>query len=150
MRLPRRPRQFQQKLQRFGALGPADRRLVLGAIARLAVARIELAVMPFEKLAARLSKRGDRSARDPDPALPGRVGFAVRAAAGNVPFRADCFPQALAARALLRRHGYAPTIHLGVERRGGDQLAGHAWLTCGDIVVVGGDDLERYTEVHRF
>ena len=150
MLLPRRPRQFQEKLQRFGALGAADKRLVLSAFARLAVARIELAVMPFEKLAARLSKRGERPARDPDPALPARVGYAVRAAAGNVPFRADCFPQALAARALLRRHGYAPTIHLGVERLAGNELAGHAWLTCGDTVVVGGDDLARYTEVHRF
>ena len=64
--------------------------------------------------------------------------------------RSDCFPQTIAGRALLRREGYASTIHLGVERVGDDALSGHAWLTCGDEVVTGGDDPGGYTEIHRF
>ena len=51
---------------------------------------------------------------------------------------------------LLKRYGYGSTIHFGVERVGEGDLAGHAWLTCGDTVVTGDTDLDRYTEIHKF
>ena len=66
----------------------------------------------------------------------------------HVPWRSDCFPQTIAARMLLKRHGYASTIHIGVERIGDDELKGHAWLTCGETVITGGTDLDRYPELH--
>ena len=50
---------------------------------------------------------------------------------------------------LLKRFGYASTIHFGVDRVDEDGLEGHAWLTCGETVVTGGGELDRYTEVHR-
>ena len=50
---------------------------------------------------------------------------------------------------LLKRSGYASTIHFGVDRVDEDGLEGHAWLTCGETVVTGGGELDRYTEVHR-
>ena len=79
-----------------------------------------------------------------------KAGTAVRAAANNVPWRSDCFPKAIAARTLLKQAGFASTIHIGVEKSGEGKLAGHAWLTCGDTVVTGGEDIDRYTEMHRF
>jgi len=56
---------------------------------------------------------------------------------------------AAAARMLLKRFGYASTIHFGVERAGEDVLNGHAWLTCGETVVTGAAELHRYAEIHR-
>ena len=55
----------------------------------------------------------------------------------------------LIARMLLKRYGYASTIHFGVERAGEDVLNGHAWLTCGETVVTGGAELNRYAEIHH-
>ena len=78
-----------------------------------------------------------------------KTATAVAAAANNVPWRSDCFPQTIAARGLLLTYGYRSTIHLGVERAG-DGILGHAWLTCGDVVVTGDSELDRYTEIHRF
>ncbi len=74
----------------------------------------------------------------------------VRAAANNVPWRSDCFPQAIAAREMLRRRGYESTIHLGVDRIDRENIAGHAWLSCNGTVVTGGETMDRYSEVHRF
>ena len=48
---------------------------------------------------------------------------------------------------LLKHHGYPSTIHLGVEKRCSDSLAGHAWLTCGGTIVLGGKESARYTEM---
>ena len=135
------------KLRRFGELSLADKWLLLRAAAWLAIARLRLAVTPFQKLIEGLSE--EQGSLEPDPDLLQRVGFAVSTAAANVPWRSDCFPQTIAARSILKRHGYTSTVHLGVDRVGKDDLLGHAWLTCGDTVVTGGADLDRYTEVHR-
>lgn len=141
---------WKDKLKRFGALSAAGKWLLLRAMGWLAVARLMLLVMPFRRLAAKLSGAKVAGGSEVDPAVLSNIGWAVAAAANNVPWRADCFPQTIAARKLLRKYGYETTIHIGVERVGNSDLAGHAWLTCGENVVTGGSDLERYTELHSF
>ena len=140
----------ENKLVRFARLDGADKWLLVRAVAWLGVARLRLVFTPFQELAERLSNDAPEPRVEPDPDFLRRVGFSVRAAADNVPWRSDCFPQAIAARMLLKRGGHASTIHLGVEKSGVGSIAGHAWLTCGDEVVVGGEDLDRYTEMHCF
>ena len=140
---------FRRKIKKFSDLDSGDRWLLLRAVGWLGIARVMLLLMPFQRLAERLSVRANASAPLPDEEVLRRIGFAVAAAANNVPWRSDCFPQAIAARRLIKGFGYSSTIHLGVERTGDQGLAGHAWLTCGDTVVTGGADLGRYTEVHR-
>ena len=131
-------------------LDGADKWLLLRATGWLLIARIMLVAVSFERLSARLSATSHSTQIEQDPVLLQRIGFAVSAAANNVPWRSDCFPQTIAARMLLKHHGYSSTIHLGVEKVGKDELAGHAWLTCGETVVTGGEDLHRYTELHSF
>ena len=137
------------KLRRFHQLEGEDKRLLLSAIGWLLVARIQLVVTPFDQLASRLSSENDGGHQVPDPKWLQRIGFAIRAAANNVPWRSDCFPQAIAARKMLARNGCASTIHLGVEKAGAHAIAGHAWLTCGENIVTGGEQLDRYVEIHR-
>lgn len=141
---------WQLRLAKFRALSSAEKWTLLHATVWLALARLMLSAMPFRKLAARLSRVQDPANDEPDPELLARVSFALRTAASTVPWRSDCFPQSIAGRMLLRHHGHSSTIHLGVDRSGYDELLGHAWLTCGDTVITGGDDLDRYTEIHRF
>ena len=138
------------KLKRFGALNGADKCLLLRTAGWLAAARIQLLITPFKRLAARLSVAQGSNQHEADPKVLSSVAWAVAAAANNVPWRSDCFPQTLAARKLLSGYGYSSTIHIGVERVGEGDLEGHAWLTCGEAVVTGGGELDRYTEVHTF
>jgi hypothetical protein len=140
---------IRRKIKRFADLNGGDKWLLLRAVGWLGVVRVMLIVMPFQRLAERLSVPASASAPLPDEEVLQRIGFAVAAAASNVPWRSDCFPQAIAASRLIKGYGYSSTIHLGVERTGDGGLAGHAWLTCGDTVVTGGADLDRYAEVHR-
>jgi hypothetical protein len=140
---------LQDKLRRFGALDSVDKRLLTRAVAWLAIARLMMLAMSFKRLAERLSFSADTTGQDADPEILSKVSWAVAAAANNVPWRSDCFPQTIAASRMLRKYGHGSTIHLGVERIGEDELAGHAWLTCGDVLVTGsGVDLSRYTELH--
>ena len=136
------------KWRRFMQLDGVDKWLLLRAAGWLAIARIMLVVMPFRRLAARLSSESGSSHTEPDQEMLQRISYTVSAAANNVPWRSDCFPQTIAARMLLKRYGYASIIHLGVELVGEDALSGHAWLTCGETVVTGAAELDRYTQVH--
>jgi hypothetical protein len=140
-------RSLSRKLRRFAEMGSSDKRLFLCAVCWLAVARAWIAVVSFPKLAESLNSEEGYSEADPE--LLERIRFAVGAAAGNVPWRSDCFLQAIAAHKLLQRHGLASSIHLGVQKEDKQQLLAHAWLTCGDTVVTGGQDLDRYAEIHR-
>ena len=136
------------KLEKFWRLPPADKWLHVRAVYWLAVARVMLVAVPFRQLSERLAKSPGQSHALPDADYLQRVGDAVRASANIVPWRSDCFPKAIAARMMLKRAGYPTTIHLGVEKAGNSEIAGHAWLTCGDTVVTGGGDLDRYTEMY--
>ena len=140
-------RKWPHKLRRFAALDSAERRLLLRAVVWLAVARLWLVFVPFQRLASRLEPGANTAGADAETLR--RVGAAVRSAGANVPWRSDCFPQSIAAYKLLQREGIGSTIHLGVDKSGDDTLLGHAWLTCGDVVVTGGEDLDRYVEIHR-
>ena len=140
-------RSLSRKLRRFAELEYGDKSLFLRAVCWLAVARAWIAVVSFPKLAEKLNSDGGSSPADPE--LLKRIRFAIGAAAGNVPWRSDCFPQAIAANRLLQRHGLASSIHLGVRKEDKQQLLAHAWLTSGDAVVTGGQDLDRFAEIHR-
>lgn len=103
--------------------------------------------MPFRRLAEHIGTDAAPGHAPVDRDYLDRVSYAVNAAANNVPWRSDCFPRAIAAHKLLSKRGYATTIHLGVEKNSDSGIAAHAWLTCADVVVTGGEDVDRYTEM---
>ena len=68
-----------------------------------------------------------------------RISWAVPVAAARVPWRSDCFIQAMAARRWLTRNGVPTELKIGVRK---DPIAGfeaHAWLIAEGQVVTGGD-----------
>jgi hypothetical protein len=140
---------WKQKLAKFWGLSGPDKWMLIHAAVWLALARLLLLVMPFRRLAGWLSDENASARGLPDPELLERIGYAVRAAANNVPWRSDCFPQSIAAWIVLKHYGFTSTIHLGVEHVGEVELSGHAWLTCGDTVVTGGAEFDRYAETLR-
>ena len=91
-----------QKLAKFWSLSGADKLMLLHAMVWLALARLMPVWLPIKKVAANLPGEHKAEAGDPDPRLIERIGYAVRTAAANVPWRSDCFPQAIAGWMLLK------------------------------------------------
>jgi hypothetical protein len=119
---------------------------------------VGLWLMPFATL-QRLLLRWARPAGRTETAE--RLAWALAAAARRLPspFRA-CLPQALAAEALLRRHGAPAELIIGVRRGPTDpppsasivfrhrSFEAHAWVESGERVVVGWvDDLPSYVRL---
>ncbi len=136
----------QNKWLRFRSLSGSEKALLMRAVCALAIARLTLLVTSFQRLSANAAAETSIA----DGETLGKVGAAVLMAANNVPWRSDCLPQALAASRLLRAMGYDSTIRIGVEKEEDGSIGGHAWLTCGEHIVVGATEAERFAEVHAF
>ena len=58
---------------------------------------------------------------------------------------ATCLTQALSMQVLLGRAGYPSRLFLGVKKNDKGGFEAHAWVECGDCIVIGGDAPEDWT-----
>jgi hypothetical protein len=134
--------------------GP-ERRLLVEAVLALGLARVAVRLIAFHRL-ARLLKLSQGVATDTVTPSQSRhadaVGWAIRAAAARLPWQSTCLTQTVAASAMLRRRGIPGTLYLGVAENAssGLRMAAHAWLACGEAVLVGEAGRERFTTLARF
>jgi hypothetical protein len=124
-----------RQLRRFLRLSHGERKLLLGAAVLLVRSRLLLAFLPVPVI-RRLARDGSPQAVSPSPA---QIAWAVEAVGSRLLGPGSCLPRALAAEALLRRHGYPADLCVGVEKRG-DRLEAHAWVTSAGTVLVGGGE----------
>ncbi|WP_430741966.1 lasso peptide biosynthesis B2 protein [Sphingomonas hankyongi] len=129
-------RNKQGKLTRASRLNVRDWIDVAIAVKELAIARATLSLIDVEEL---LTETHSNASPARSRRLIKRVGMAIGRAHHRVPWRADCLVQALAAQRWLARHNLPTSISLGVKRAGEGSIDAHAWLTCGELVVTGGD-----------
>lgn len=142
---------MRQRLRKFRTLSRRDRTLAVEAAIMLALASLLLALLPFRHVARWLGRldREMGAQIDPPPLRP--IGRAVERAARHLPWQPLCLPQAMAARAMLRRRGIASTLHFGMKLDGPDRaMRAHAWLTVGTTGVVGGTVADEFTVLARF
>lgn len=137
---------------------PSRRALVLEAMIMLAAARLALTVLPFRTIARGLGEVGPPGqpprgvSRDGDSEWANAVSWAVRTAARNVPFKAVCLPQGIAAKTMLRLRGVQSALHFGVAPGAppAKALKAHAWLEAAGARVTGYPVADRFTEIACF
>lgn len=142
-----------QRLHHFWQHPWADQWLFVQAYFCLGLAWGVIHTLPFRCIAARL---GAYMGDSPDTITPAqtqvarRVSWAVRRASSLTPWPSVCLPQAMTAKALLRRHGIPSTLYLGAAFNESKALMAHAWLRCGPLYVTGGPGHEHYGVVASF
>lgn len=116
----------------------ADDRLRFVAVLWVGLARAGLHVLSLPRLRALLTHLASLTpSRLPAHMDAEAIGRAVLAAQRAVP-RASCLVQALAAEALLLGTGHPAEVHLSASLNGDGEIAAHAWVSSGGVVVVGG------------
>lgn len=115
---------------------PKDAALVLAAAGLLIEARLRLRFQKFESIVSWASRAGRGTA----PVE--RLCWAVRAAARRLP-AFTCLAQALALQRLLSANGHRSELRIGVAR-GDSDFSAHAWVVRDGVVLIGGDDCDRY------
>lgn len=140
-----------------GRRGVADWAMAAEAFVLLAFFRVCLAVVPVhrimraatrERVGASWDGAGETSERD--VAIAMRVQWAIEAVGRHSRVGFVCFPQTLAAYAMLRRRGVTSTMVYGVARSAEGELTAHTWLVVGGRSVVGGEGSAGFAEVERW
>lgn len=119
-------------------------------------ARIAVLIFPLRRMARFYgSDHGveivvpDASEAESDTARA--IGRAIALAARYSPSSANCYPQALVARVLLRLKRIPHGLFFGVRRDADSQaMEAHAWVMVGQVPVSGGDSFDSYTVVRCF
>lgn len=160
MNLARGARLIRRLLVRFGEVDNRRRALLPEAVLCLLAARLALIFVPFRRLGRRLgafvppadTRAAEvRAAATPEQArLAEAVSWAVTRAARYVPFRTVCLPQALAARAMLKRRGVRSVMHFGAAVGRDKPIDAHAWLDAAGVEVTGYPVAENLAEIACF
>ncbi len=133
---------------RWRALSFAQKWLLLEAFVFLFAARLSLALLPVRWIFRWL----ERPLRNPGatgrPDVVERIRWAVLTAARYGPLSFVCFPQALAAHAMLRRRGIGSVMHYGVRRSADRQMRAHTWLEVDNRMLLGGESALLYAPIH--
>lgn len=130
---------------RFRMLGGHDRGLAIEAAVLLPVVWIGLRLLSFLGLRAVLDRYANRFRTAANAATIDRAAWAVNAVADRSPVSMTCLVRALAADTMLRRHGFAPQLRIGVRRGVSKPLDSHAWVECDGRIVIGQlEDVDAY------
>ena len=140
---------------RWRSLPFAQKRLLLEAFATLLVARVSLALLPVRWIFRWLERplrhpavTGQRDAPHRPAGVVERIRWAVLTVARYGPLSFVCFPQALAAHAMLRRRGVGSVMHYGVRRSADRQMRAHTWLEVDNRMLLGGESALLYAPIH--
>jgi glycosyltransferase involved in cell wall biosynthesis len=145
-------RRISSQLKRWAAVSPAERRLLIRAIANLGIARFRVKHIPFDRLISTPRVPQDVSIPPtPEQIESARlIGWAVCAMSRYTPWESKCLAQGLAAHEMLSLEGIPSTLHLGVDKATSGELEAHAWLECGSSIVTGNIELQRYRQIASF
>ncbi len=132
------------------------RLLMLEACLCLILARLMLLFWHFKRIAAWMGEplsaqylAQEGSAEKASPSSK-RVGAVINRASRRLPFHCTCFVKALAANMMLRRRKMNGTIYLGLKKDVKKNLLAHAWISCGDAILTGGECSSEFTVVAAF
>jgi len=149
-----RVRRGMMRLRRLWRRPWQDKWLLIQVYLLLGCARLVLNAVPFRRLAATVGPLHTETPFEIAPAhllAAQRIAWAIQRASPYTPWQSNCFPQALAAKFLLRRYGIPSTLYLGAaftpDKTG---MEAHAWLRCGPLFVTGGPGHERFGVVGIF
>ena len=128
------------RLKKFAGLSATEQQLLLQTALAVGAIRLALWLLPFSSVQERVS-RASGKAHQSHPVE--RIVWAVRAVSRCVP-AATCLTQAMAGQLMLARSGHASRVQIGVAKDDNRRFEAHAWLVCGERIVLGGIIAERY------
>jgi hypothetical protein len=114
-----------------------DRRLLLLAMMYSVEGRLRLLTQDFKTIQAWTTRSR------PGTAPLGRLIWAANAAGRIIP-GTTCLIRALTLQRLLSRNNLTSELGIGVAKVN-DEFRAHAWLIRNGEVLIGGEDLEKYT-----
>jgi hypothetical protein len=133
---------------RWRALPATKKLLLLEAFVTLLTARCSLALLPVRWIFRWLERPLHNAAESANSDMAERIRWAVLSVARYGPISFVCFPQAMAAHAMLRRRGISSIMHYGVRRSADRKMRAHTWLEVDHRMLLGGESALLFAPIH--
>jgi len=119
----------------------------------LSVAHFILCAFPFRRITPFLGGIGVETEKSSLPSdmflIVQEVSNAIFTASKLTPWRNTCLIQAVSGKLMFKRRGIMSTMYLGVKKNLGE-IEAHAWLRCGENIIIGAHNMESFTIVAKF
>jgi hypothetical protein len=116
--------------------------LVLSLFARLFVVSF-----PLSAISKRLTRTSEKVEVAQDISS---LVIAVSKVSKYIPWRCKCYEQGIILKLMLNRRHVESTLLFGVSQSVEGKLSAHAWVKCGDEVVLGGGNLASFKVIASF
>lgn len=113
----------------------------------MVAASAAIRILPFRRLASAMGSPREGAEGSAEQVAP--IVRAIKAWSRRLPWRTLCFEEGLTAQWLLRRRGFAATLHYGAATVDGE-LKAHVWVKSGDTGVTGCEIANEYALLARF
>lgn len=108
--------------------------------------RFVIAFVPFKRIMRFLEERATLKTRlAPDANTLFMVRLSIHRAARLSMHHSKCYDKALTAKLMLKKRNISSIVYFGVAKEPDTGLTAHAWVTVGDIIVVGREGVDRFT-----
>lgn len=151
-RLLRRSKRIVAKLSAYRKLPSEERKLHKEAYLLLAWGRL-LKMLPFARIAPQLGTYMEETPEQPLHHVESQVrqiSSAIKKMSKYTFWESQCLVQAIAAMYMLHRRKLDCTLYLGMAKEKHGDLAAHAWLRSGNLVVTGDEVMDQFTVVAYF
>ena len=142
------------RIQKLFKLTFADWLLLAQCFYFLALSKRKIKFLTFQKVAPTLGNLNQDVRFDLTPteyAESEKIRLFTMRASRLVPWRSVCMDQAMTGIILLKKKHIPCTLYMGVRKKDeGQGLDAHAWVVCGDKIVLGGQKSLFYTVTARF
>ena len=143
---------FLQRYRKFFYLSLPEQLLLIEALLNLTLARV-IILFPFRWFSSRLGQTATDSHAELTPAQAAsaaQIGAAVARMSPHTLWDNACLTQAVAAQWMLHRRNIPSTLYLGIEKESEKKWLAHAWVRCGQTILVGASGYTNYTVVSSF
>lgn len=128
----------------------AEVRLIPEVLTNLFKARILVSFRPSRGWMPKVSS-GPFVPHNPDKLNEARlISGVINGLSRRTPWSSTCLVKALAAHKMLQKRKIDHTIHIGVSRAIPEIFKAHAWLSVGDDILMGGENLQGFHEISGF
>lgn len=139
-----------KKISNFLRFPVAIKLLFIEGLFTTAWVKFNLLFLPFARVAGWLGKANatqPSSTSEANKKHIAQVKAVIVLCEKYAPWPAECYTRSVTAKLMLKRRGLFSTLYLGFRKNSNNQLEGHAWLVCNDVVVTGACDFSLY-KVH--
>jgi hypothetical protein len=143
-----------RRFDKFSKLSGQEKMRFLEAILLLGFCKLVVKLIPLKKAASYIGTLNGpvrEQLTNIEATTAQEVKSIFTTAIGVVPWKTVCLDQALALLIMLKRRRIPARLCLGVARKPEEQkLKAHAWILCGNQILIGGKQSVNFTMVASF